>query len=112
MIDITKQYETVEGNEVKLSFIENGKAYGHYKHSEGAWSPGRWIVDTGKAVEYATSSFNSLVEKRESKDVFLKVWIYEGGLPSFKQPEDDMNHFGSIEIYTTLKQGENKIIKG
>ena len=35
MIDLSKQYRTEEGYEVKLSFIYDDEVYGHYKSKWG-----------------------------------------------------------------------------
>jgi len=50
MIDLSKQYRTEEGYEVKLSFINGEEVYGHYKSKWGRWVDGKWSVNEGKYV--------------------------------------------------------------
>ena len=50
MIDLSKQYRTEEGYEVKLSFINGEEVYGHYKSKWGHWVDGKWSVNEGKYV--------------------------------------------------------------
>ena len=77
MIDLEKQYRTEAGYEVKLSFIDDEKVYGHYKNKWGSWCDGQWSVDEGEYFG-SISSGCDLVEVKPRIKQTLWLNLYKG----------------------------------
>jgi len=76
MIDLSKQYRTEEGYEVKLSFIDDDdEVYGHYKSKGGYWVAGKWSVDEGRYLGGFNVGLDLVeVKPRIKRTVWLNVY--------------------------------------
>jgi len=108
-VELTKQYRTVYGNAVRLSFFEEGIFYGHYKAND-IWIPYQWTeVGTPpvKKEEMNAEIFEGmrLQECLEEINVSVTIFVYENGHCSTIMSVD--HEFASFTVNTRVTQGES-----
>lgn len=110
MIDLEKHYRTEAGYEVKLSFIDDGIVYGHYKNKWGSWCDSEWSEYDGKHLAVINHGYD-LVEIKPRIKQTLWLNIHSGGVLVHETKEDaDATRHNSciacIKVELDYEEGE------
>lgn len=110
MIDLEKHYRTEAGYEVKLSFIDGWKVYGHFKNKSGYWFDGEWGEYDGKYLSYFKPEHN-LVEIKPRIKQNLWLNIHSGGVlvHATKKDADATRHkscIACVKVELDYEEGE------
>lgn len=108
-VELNKQYRTVYGNPVRLSFFEEGIFFGHYKAND-IWIPYQWNEAGTPPVpkeQMNAEIFEGmrLQECMEEKNVSVTIFVYNNGHCSTVKNVDA--EFASFTVNTRVMQGES-----
>jgi hypothetical protein len=91
MIDITKQYKTRDGREVRIYATDglNGhRVHGAIRHPEYGWEHRAWFTD-GRMYSYPSDSDLIEVKPRIKREVWVNVYPDTEGLFCYSKEEAD-----------------------